>query len=426
MKRYAFIIGGLFLVLGMYLIASCNSCNPPISNPNVTSGDLPANPSPVPIRTFSVYLENSGSMHGYVKGNTGFEQFLYYYLTQVQYQEVADSISLNYINDRVIPLGNHIEEFIHGIEPEDFVRKGGNTGTSDIAVVLDTILGRYQKDEISMFISDCIVSPGKRAKDIENYLREQRTKIGNTFTDCLKKTDDDLTVVIWQLTSTFDGWFYNKRDERTWYKGDRPFYIWLIGSSRHIKYLLDAVPLEGMADRGADVENAYVLMSGHAPIDYRILLNPKWGNFRPDMRSSSPQTTICNIEREKKGLHKGYFMFSVGANLAGLPLDDDYLLDTLNYELNTKDYGISIKKSPSVSYSHIISLSSRFATKGDIHITLKNRFPQWVVDKTDDVGENLVKDHAEDKTFGLGYLLEGSYDAFKKHPNYAEFRVTIK
>lgn len=432
MKRNLFVILGVFFAFGVFFSICCSSCSnengrprAKVVNPSTTKGMDSASLS-MPIQMFSVYLENSGSMHGYVKGNTGFEQFLYYYLTRVQNREMADSISLNYINDRVIPLRNHVEKFIHGIEPEDFARKGGNTGTSDIAVVLDTILERHQKDEISMFISDCIVSPGKGAKDIENYLREQRTKIENSFVSCLKKVDGDLTVIICQLTSEFDGKFYNKYDAGIKYKGNRPFYVWLIGNNHHIKQLLDAIPLKEIADLGADIENMYVLMSGHKPIDYRILLSPKWGDFRPDRKSLNPQTTICDVEKEKKGTRKGFFMFSIGVNLADLPLDDDYILDAANYDISSKDYKVTVQESQRGIYSHIISLSSQIVTRGTVYITLTNQFPQWAIDKTDTIGENLVKDQAEDKTFGLKYLVEGCYNAFKKHQDYAKLKVTIK
>ena len=92
------------------------------------------------MKHFNVYLENSGSMNGYVKGNTGFEQAVYYYLTQIVDNEVVDVINLFYINSKVIPLGNDIESFIHHVEPADFQKRGGKLGSSDIAVALDTIL----------------------------------------------------------------------------------------------------------------------------------------------------------------------------------------------------------------------------------------------------------------------------------------------
>lgn len=426
-----FPILGSLLILLFILVIGCNSCNGrPPANANSSIG-VPMENNPIettiPIRNLSVYLENSGSMHGYVKGNTGFEQFLFYYLTQIQNHELADSICLNYVNSQVISLGNDVERFIHRIEPVDFANKGGNTGTSDIAVILDMILSRHHEEDISMFISDCIISPGRQATDIENYLIEQRTKIENSFVRCLKKTNSDLVVTICQLTSSFDGKFYNKRDDRILYKGNRPFYIWLIGNNQHIKQLLSTIPLKEIKDYGAAVENISVLLSTQRKIDYGILLMPRRGYYKPD--NVNPKTTICNIKTESKGANEGDFMFSFGANLGDLPLDDEYLLDVSNYEVSNKGYQMSIKKVKNGKYSHIISLSSLspIPQRGDIRITLKNQFPQWAIERTDTIGENLVNDQAEGKTYGFRYLVEGCYNAFKSQStNYAEFKVTIK
>ena len=85
-------------------------------------------------------------MDGYVKGNTGFEQSIYAYLTELQINKIVDSLNLNYVNSRIIPLGNDVEKFIHNIEPIDFRKHGGNLGTSDIAIVLDSVLSRHKKE----------------------------------------------------------------------------------------------------------------------------------------------------------------------------------------------------------------------------------------------------------------------------------------
>lgn len=59
----------------------------------------------------------------------------------------------------------------------------------------------------------------------------------------------------------------------------------------------------------------------------------------------------------------------------------------------------------------------------------KNKLPDWVNEKTDFIGQDLIIDKAENKTFGLKYLVEGVYKAFvdtKSSDDYAQFIVTIK
>ena len=381
-----------------------------------------------PIQDINVYLENSGSMDGYVKGNTGFEQSVYAYLTELQISKLIDTLNLNYINSKVIPRGHDVETFIHNIEPVDFRKHGGNLGTSDIAVVLDSILQRHDKEDISIFISDCIVSPGKKyassPQSLNNYLLEQRTRIKKSFISALDKTNNDLSVVVCQLTSLFDGRFYNKFDQPKYYKGERPFYIWLIGSTSHIKQLQDKVTLEPLKGSGAELENVYTLVASPKTVDYGILLAPRLGRFEPDR--ANPRTAIRNIRKENRGKQRGMFMFSFGANLNQLPLDESYVLNAAHYAVSNKDYALSVKEQRSGRFSHIFSLSSQIASRGNLTIALKNQFPQWIACKTDSVGNDLVKDEATEKTYGLKYLLEGVYDAFTaRQKDYAVFKITI-
>lgn len=424
MNKTCFIVVGTLL---MVLLMCCNNSGE-TGNKVIPPADTIKTTSIQPIQNINVYLENSGSMDGYVKGNTGFEQSIYAYLTELQISKLIDTLNLNYVNSKVIPRGHDVETFIHNIEPVDFRKHGGDLGTSDIAVVLDTILQRYDKEDISIFISDCIVSPGKRyassPQSLNNYLIEQRTKIKQSFTQTLDKTNNDLTIVIYQMTSLFDGKYYNKFDSPQYYKGKRPFYIWLIGSTPHIKQLLNKVELETLKKNGAELGNTYILTASSKKVDYGILLTPRLGRFDPDR--TNPKTAIRNIRKENRGQQNGIFMFSVGANLGQLPLDKNYILNADNYAVSNKDYALSVKKQKSGRFSHVLSLSSQIASRGNLTIALKNQFPQWIEYKTDSVGNDLVKDEATEKTYGLKYLLEGVYDAFTaRQKNYAEFKITI-
>ena len=427
MKKAYFTIGGsLLTLLLIWGIASYNG--------NGGRTLLPPKQETVPvhiqpIQDINVYLENSGSMDGYVKGNTGFEQSIYAYLTELQIGKLVDTLNLNYINSQVIPLGHDVEKFIHNIEPADFRKHGGNLDTSDIAIVLDSILKRHSENDISIFVSDCIVSPGSKfaasPQSLNNYLLEQRTKIKKSFVQSLERSKGNLSVVICQLTSSFDGKFYNKVDYPKYYKGNRPFYIWIIGSTSHIKQILDKVSLEPLKGNGANLDNVYTLVSSSKDIEYSVLLTPRLGRFNLDR--ANPKTTICDVRKENKGQQKGMFMFSVGANLNQLPLDKKYLIDIANYEISNKDYTLSVKEQKTGHYPYIFNLSSKIASRGKISITLKNQFSQWVEERTDLLGDDLVKDNATDKTYGLKYLIEGVYEAFKtRQGNYAEFKITIK
>ena len=424
MKIKSTVIGGA--VLMVLLTIGIQVCKPTRVDVKSSSENvLPV--SNHSLQEINVYLENSGSMDGYVKGNTGFEQSLFAYLSEMQINNIVDTLNLNYINSRVIPLGHDVEKFIHHIEPVDFRKHGGNLGTTDIAIVLDTIFNRHKSNEISMFVSDCIISPGSKyasnPNDLDNYLIEQRTRIKKSVVQLIDKNEKDLAIVICQLTSFFDGKFYNKVASQ-FYEGNRPFYLWLIGSTSHIKKKKKKIPLEILAGNGAELENVYTLFASPHNVDYQVLLSPKIGSYMPDR--GNPKRAICKVQRESKGHQKGMFMFSFGVNLSQLPLAEDYILDVSNYEVSNQNYSLSIKEQNSAQFSHVFSLTSKGIPFGKVSVTLKNQFPKWVEERTDSLGNNLVEDGAMNKTYGLKYLIEGVYEAIKsRQSEYAKFEITI-
>ena len=66
----------------------------------------------------NVYIENSGSMDGYVKGVTEFEQAVYNYLTDIKISQFSDSLNLFYINSDIIPQGSDISDFIKNLNQQ--------------------------------------------------------------------------------------------------------------------------------------------------------------------------------------------------------------------------------------------------------------------------------------------------------------------
>ena len=380
-----------------------------------------------PVESFNVYLENSGSMNGYVNGNTGFEQSIYYYLSQVEGNGVANVMNLCYINSKVIPLGNDVETFIHHVEPVDFVKKGGNLKNSDIAVLLDTVMSRHRANEISLFVSDCIFSPSKRMQDFEvpNYLTEQSTRIERIFRDKLREMNGELAVIVCLLESNYNGYYFNRDNVKKWVEGKRPFYFWLIGSPAQLRHLLDTVPFESLRGKGAEVENLYTAYKGEA-CKYSVVNTGKIGRFERDRKNA--QRSLLKCRPEHKGRYQGVFQFAVGVDYAALPMDDGWLTDPQNYEVTPKDYEISIASRRIGGYTHLIYLKTERTPvpATEVEVVLKNRLPGWVDERNDEVGLDLEKDEAFNKTFGLKAMMEGVHNAFGGDAvEHAKIKVSI-
>ena len=188
---------------------------------SVTSND----DSPIadlPKCNVNVYIENSASMDGYVKGVTEFEQSIYSYISDIKLADFCASLNLNYINSNILRQPDDVSDFIEKLEPSTFKIKGGNRSTTDISNLFQSIIAEQGKDDISILISDFVFSPGR--KDASQYLTNQQIGIKTHFVNRLKE-DPDYSAVLYRLVSKFDGKYYNKFDHPTQISAERPFFI---------------------------------------------------------------------------------------------------------------------------------------------------------------------------------------------------------
>ena len=353
----------LFIVCGLAIV----SCGVPPAAPAASTGltdDKTDEKLPAPI--IKVFVENSGSMDGYVKGATDFENAVYSYLSDIQLAKLGirgDSISsvknileLNYINSQVIQQPPDVQAFIKALEPYSFKQKGGNRGISDMADILEKIIEQTTDNDISVFISDCIFSPGGQYKQNDNadeYLVSQQISIKTHFVEKMIE-NSQFSIIVMRLISQFDGWYYNKFDDKTYINNYRPFYIWLMGNSKQLKRLMDSVNVSEI--KGTGVKNIFMESQSNTILSYGILPQQGIGKFNLD--KSNPKTTITNAKADSKG-GKNRFQLAIGVDYSQMLLPDEYLLNPNNYTISNNAYTIEIVKNSnkSSSYTHIIKLN---------------------------------------------------------------------
>ncbi len=357
----------------------------------------------------NVYLENSGSMNGYVdNGRTAFQQDVYNYLCDVKISEIPSTINLHFINSQIINRGSVIADFINKLTPSSFRQAGGQTGTTDIADVFKQILSRTDDNTVSIFVSDCIFSPGN-VKSPEAYLANQQVGIKECVADYLKN-HSQLAILAYQLYSRFDGVYYDYKNHRHQYKGDRPYYIWVIGHPLHIVKFRGNIPDSRFSGNG--VANIWCAFNATLDSKYSILPNPKKGDFNKNSKSE--------ISRIKKD-GNGDFMFTIGAEMTSLELllGNDYLMDTDNYarlvnKQPSDKWYIEVARNTVTSSpaTHNISLmANNYVPKGNMTVALMCKTPQWVYEFTDEDDTELNENNCH-KTYGLKYMFDGIQQAF--------------
>lgn len=414
-------------------IAGCGG-PPTTPNQNIIQEDI-LHEAKIDAPTIKVYMENSGSMDGYITGPTDFENAIYSYLSDIQYADIgikADStlakntLILNYINSEVLQQKPDVQEFIQALEPTVFKIKGGKRGTSDISNIMDTIISQTKNQDVSIFISDCIFSPGKKYKAKDNaddYIVAQQIGIKRHIVEKLAQ-NPDFAIVIMRLTSQFNGIYYNKFDEKQKINDTRPFFIWLLGDRGHLKNILNRVDLKQIKGKG--VENIFMISMPSGEFSYDVSF-PQPGNGK---YKKVTNTTIANAKVEGKG-GNGRFQVGIDVDFSKLLLSEEYLTDPNNYTISNKAYGLEIVKYSGAKknkFTHTIKLTllQPFISKGTIKLSLKNILPVWVNEYTDESGLDIKSPGAMEKTYGLKYLLEGVYDAYSANIQYGSITLNIK
>jgi hypothetical protein len=350
------------------------------------------------ISNLNVFIENSGSIDGYVNDKMStFKSSIFNIANNIDNNLMGgDTAKLNlfYINNKIIPYGmRDLKGFILDLSPEAFKSRGGDRLSTDMASVIDAVMKHtdVNKGEVSILISDFIFSPPEGSTD--DYLSMQKGQITNS---CMAKMKDtpELSIEILKLSSFFNG---------KWVKTQRPFYMMIIGSRANV------AQIKGLA---TNVESAYSDFKPRA-VKYAITDKGKIGTFEFCQNSKHRHIIQCG-RKEMKG--KKTFGFSIGVDLSGIPLSEDYLSNLSNYTISSGKYKITkVEKAPENEkvYTHYIFME--YTGKGDIHSTsleikINRNVPAWVNITNTDSADSFVAG----KTYGIKSLFSGIKDAFDK------------
>ena len=292
-----------------------------------------------------------------------------------------------------------------------------------------TVLKTVDDQNAAVLISDFVFSPGKNV-NAQDYLNNQGVGIKIDFAEKIKKFD--LSAVIIQLESNFEGTYYDKTNKPIPFKGKRPYYIWIFGSNRQISKILDKKILDNI--KGGYL-NRLVLQSEkeESQPNYKILSSPKIGDFS---RTELNNKIIADASLSKNNQNKGFFGFNLAVDFSNSIQDPSYFLDTTNYVLSNASYQlvvepISNKNDPSLSgFTHLVKLKTTDLRNETLEIQVVGKTPNWVYNSSSIDDSNILNETSEQqKTFGLQYLIEGVSDAFypKSSSNaISTFTVTIK
>ncbi|MBR4324549.1 MAG: hypothetical protein IKP73_03360 [Bacteroidales bacterium] len=384
---------GIYKLIILAVVLCLFSCGDDV----VVTIDKTDNAVPEPvvkINSIKLYIENSASMDGYVKGGADFKNAVHSYISEIK--NLTDSVNLNFVNEKIIPMGGDITGFFKNLNtPDDFRKAGGKRSSTDIAVIINKVLDSAQANDVSVIVSDFIFSPGK--KDASRYLGEQQIIIKDIFSERLKN-NPNFAVMFFRLTANFSGSYFNREDKTTKLQDqERPFYMLVIGQKNALKQIRDKVPESKIARRKDTDIQMFIIEN---KIDMVVA-----EKIRPGSKKILKG-------KDSKGLK-----FALNVSIPNTCLIDKAFLENPdNYKIEDENFNLVIKSQNNDTYTHIFEFTSSVPQNTVLNVRLMKSKPDWIEQYNDDEGLNI--DSALDKTYGLDAIVSGIFEAFTRGNDY--------
>jgi len=382
------------------------------------------------ISKVTFFIENSGSMLGYVKKANDYKNAIvslsyfpefdnskkeFYFINGTSNTSKKSNISLNLIGSDPDLLKNNLNQ--------NSFNNNGDPRYSDLTRMFEKALSCAKSGEISILVSDCIYDVGEESDPL-TALKIETEKTKKIFRDRLS-TENIQTIII-KAESQFEGNYYfaSKKGSQQ-INQKRPYYIIIFGDS---KLLNKHFTEENISKKIAGyVSMARFMKIDNIKIPYQATNQNSKGTFKFDKTNKNK---LINAEKDRNG--QG-FQFSIAVDYSSLPFPDTYYKAKDNYTPSGTYKIVAIytptKKIPEVnsfSPSHFITINTSSSPYGNIEITLKYIIPTWISETNADNESGIVGDIKH--TFGFKYLSDAITEAYQyknKQLNISTFKFEI-
>ena len=406
---------------------------------------------PKPIQTLHVFIENSGSMNGYINVASDFQTAIGTAIQYMKYQYSSEKINVYYINQKIyeqdIPQGISLTELYSFIQKMlqrgEFTTSGthhhsSSTAATDLNMIIKEILGYVDENNTAILISDCIYSLPSTKGDIKKLLNDCKILTNGAF---LEKTRElpmgiSLATNFIQFSSNFAGkywtWEHPTGNQYVTLQCRRPYYMCVIGTDENVNNFNSKI---GISDLDG-FQNQFTISNKDVSNANYSVLNSKYkvGTFRP-------YGSMCIREITKvKANTVGKFELGIGMDLDGFSMSETDKTDANNYSIDAGNY--SIVRIERIDTTKLTNATDKILIRenhlthaivlactsypNDIKISIKRCMPQWVANSSSIDDRNIGKDIEEQtKTFGLKYFVDGISEAYKYIANDKNNFMTI-
>ena len=389
------------------------------------------------------YLERSGSMLPYdaPQGDGALKAAVVQLLNSLP----GDGTRLYVVNDAVYPYPQGTGEFIRSANVFESTEGIGDASYTDFAAIFAELLKKTGRGEVGVLVSDLIYS----TKAMTGVNPQKIFADAQGMTQAVFKDETrSRSMLVVKLNGSYNGPYYTYDQPRggTRYDGRRPYYIVVVGDNAVMRRLTTDANYASFS-RFASLPGyeGMVLFAAAPPYNpyYSLLLSGKdlRGRFSPE-RGQGDRITV--LEGLRSDADSGDLRLALAVDLSGMLIDENYLTNPDNYEVESRA-GLTIKEIRPVTSddatpaeqrylkgaTHIFVLQAdNVATNEEVKIRLKSGLPTWVEQSSTDDDRDVAAPRFAQTTFGLKYLLRGIGDAYArhadKHPAYFEMKLTLK
>lgn len=371
------------------------------------------------------YLENSGSMFGYVSGFTQYVDVVSELAEKSEFADQKTPREFYFINGgdklKITPIGNNPAVLEKKLNAKGF--NFGDVTKSNLNSMFQIALSKAKKDTISILISDGIYDIGKPQAPM-NALATEGRETRSRFIERLG--DGDLQTIMVKLYSHFDGYYFPVTGGRIQIKQTRPYYIWIFGET---ELLNEYFPEDYIKTLQGYSDMARFIKFNEFNIPYQVTAQNIIGTFIFDKKDKNK---LDNVRQDRNG--QG-FQFSFATDFSSLPYSDSYFQTTDNYSCSNDNYKVTsvtkIKKKiyevTSFTPTHLITVFTDRSPFCKLQVSLNNVIPKWI----NETNTNSETDIREDTshTFGFKFLTKAISEAYlhkNKSKNIANFTFEIK
>ena len=368
-----------------------------------------------------VYVENSGSMKGYVNGTTDFVDAITDMVANPAFVQESIPVECFYMCGTNPDVHFWGDSFGQKLSSQGMQVQGMHTGTSDLNIMFQKVLNDANNGVISILISDGIYDIG--TGDMSSLVikgRETRTAFLRRLT-----SGSNLQTLLVKMKSNFNGRYcYTTKNGSLPVNHYRPYYMWIMGDSDLVNQYFSDSYLAGLA--GYQNHVRYVRVGNN---QLPFVISPT--NCIGDIKIS--HTNPHQLERHYP--RNGNLQLALLVDYSDIIYADSYLIDVNNYNCDGANFCLnSIRKASQTecnmvgaNYTRpflILVKTDSPNPRGKLSVELKNNTPGWI-SNSNASNENYIDDST---TYGFSILTKGIREAYENVSDSipAKFEITLK